>query len=113
MARTPNTVPSDSDSAAMHVDASSWVDRQATERARRAAKARKGSGRRRWVDPATCDREYSQAEVEFMQAMQAYKTESGRTYPTWGEVLQVISRLGYQKQAPEPTPEAPSSTTTG
>jgi len=41
-----------------------------------------------------------------MQAMQAYKTESGRTYPTWGEVLQVISRLGYQKQAPEPTPEA-------
>lgn len=102
MARTPNTVPTGSENVAAQVEAASWVDRQATERARRAAKARKGSGRRRWIDPATCDRDYSQAEVEFMQAMQAYKTASGRSYPTWGEVLQVISSLGYQKLTPTP-----------
>jgi hypothetical protein len=81
-------------------DSSRWINRRATQLAHRAAQARKGSGRRRLVDPATCDRDYSRAEMEFMQAMQEYKTKSGRTYPTWGEVLQVVYRLGYQKLGP-------------
>ncbi len=54
-----------------------WTNPRATQVAQRAAKARQGSGRRRLIDPATCERDYSQAEVEFMQAMQAYKTTSG------------------------------------
>lgn len=85
-----------------------WTNPQATQLAQRAAKARKGSGRRRLIDPATCERDYSQAEVEFMQAMQAYKTTSGRTYPTWGEVLQVVHRLGYQKLGPEESTAKPA-----
>jgi hypothetical protein len=76
----------------------------ASERARRGALARKASGRRRRIDPTTCDREYSAAELEFMGAMQAYKSRSGRMFPTWGEVLEVVTELGYRRPAPAPGP---------
>jgi hypothetical protein len=70
----------------------------ATEaRAQRAAQARADSGRRRLVDPETCERDYSAAEQEFMHSMQAYKQSSGRMFPTWSEVLEVLGGLGYQK----------------
>jgi hypothetical protein len=69
----------------------------ARARATRAAQARAASGRRRNVDPATCDRDYTPAEVEFMRAMHAYKQSSGRMFPTWGEVLEVLRGLGYEK----------------
>ena len=74
-----------------------WTDRRATAQALRAATARNASGRRRFVDPTTCDRDYSQAEREFMQAMQDYKQRSGRMFPTWSEVLEVLRDLGYEK----------------
>jgi hypothetical protein len=74
-----------------------WTNRRATEQATRAAKARQTSGRRRFVDPTTCEREYSQAEVEFMLAMNEYKHKSGRMFPTWSEVLEVLRSLGYEK----------------
>ena len=32
-----------------------------------------------------------------MTAMQEYKRTSGRMFPTWSEVLEVIAGLGYQK----------------
>jgi hypothetical protein len=68
-----------------------------TARATRAATARNVSGRRRYVDPTTCERDYSVAELEFMQAMQEYKRTSGRMFPTWSEVLEVLRGLGYDK----------------
>jgi hypothetical protein len=80
-----------------------WTDRKATAQALRAATARNASGRRRFVDPTTCDRDYTLAEREFMQAMQDYKKSSGRMFPTWSEVLEVLKNLGYEK------PEAYSS----
>jgi hypothetical protein len=40
-----------------------------------------------------------EAEREFMDAMQAYKEASGRMFPTWSEVLEVLKNLGYQKSA--------------
>jgi hypothetical protein len=55
------------------------------------------SGRRRFVDPTTSEREYTEAELEFMLAMNEYKRSSGRMFPTWSEVLEVLQRLGYQK----------------
>jgi hypothetical protein len=55
------------------------------------------SGRRRLVDPTTCERDYASAELEFMQAMQKYKQWSGRMFPTWSEVLEVLQGLGYEK----------------
>jgi len=51
----------------------------------------------RGVNPATCEREYSTDEVEFMQAIQAFKQRSGRPFPTWSEVLAVAKSLGYRK----------------
>jgi hypothetical protein len=74
-----------------------WANRRASEQATRAAKARQISGRRRFVDPTTCERDYSQAELEFMLAMNEYKHKSGRMFPTWSEVLEVLRYLGYEK----------------
>jgi hypothetical protein len=79
---------------------SEWINRKATEQATRAANARQLSGRRRFVDPTTCEREYSEAEMEFMMAMNEYKRKSGRMFPTWSEVLEVLQSLGYEKVAP-------------
>jgi hypothetical protein len=37
--------------------------------------------------------------MEFMMAMTAYKQRSGRMFPTWSEVLEVLRNLGYEKQS--------------
>ena len=55
--------------------------------------------RRRQIDPTTCERDYGDAEVEFMTAMDLYKRRSGRQFQTWSEVLEVIESLGYRKVA--------------
>ena len=47
------------------------------------------------VDPTTCERDYTAAEIRFMNAMQEYKQRSGRMFPTWSEVLEVLTSLGY------------------
>ena len=57
------------------------------------------TGRRRRVAPKTYEHDASEAERELMQAMQEYKQSSGRMFPTWSEVLEVVQGLGYQKQA--------------
>jgi hypothetical protein len=91
-------------------EAAEWTDPKASSQALRAAKARQVSGRRRFVDPTTCEREYTVAEMEFMQAMQDYKARSGRMFPTWSEVLEVLQALGYEKQAPAgAVPEVPGA----
>ena len=84
---------------ALEEDGAGWTDRRATAQALRAATARNSSGRRRFVDPTTCDRDYTRAEREFMQAMHEYKQSSGRMFPTWSEVLEVLRDLGYEKPA--------------
>ena len=63
---------------------------------------RRKADRRRQIDPTTCERDYSGCEVEFMRAMDDYKRKSGRPFPTWSEVLEVLMSLGYRKVA-EPT----------
>src|ERR1700733_10481490 len=78
-------------------ESDAWTDRRASAQATRAANARQVSGRRRFVDPTTSEREYSNQELEFMQAMHDYKKSSGRMFPTWSEVLEVIRALGYEK----------------
>jgi hypothetical protein len=57
------------------------------------------SNRRRQIDPTTCEREYTEQEVEFMHAMDEYKRLSGRMFPTCSEVLEVLMKLGYRKIA--------------
>ncbi|TWU01645.1 hypothetical protein [Neorhodopirellula pilleata] len=56
---------------------------------------RRKTQRRRHIDPTTCERDYSEKEVEFMKAMDDYKQSSGRMFPTCSEVLEVIRSLGY------------------
>jgi hypothetical protein len=58
--------------------------------------------RRRQVDPTTCERDYTEDEIIFMKAMDAYKRSNRRPFPTWSEVLEVLQALGYRKVA-EPT----------
>jgi hypothetical protein len=55
--------------------------------------------RRRQIDPTTCERDYSEEQVDFMKAMDLYKRRSGRQFPTWSEVLEVLHNLGYRKVA--------------
>ena len=64
---------------------------------RRTGESRRKTLRRREIDPTTCERDYSQDEVEFMSAMDNYKRRSGRPFPTWSEVLEVVRSLGYRK----------------
>jgi hypothetical protein len=78
-----------------------WVDQYATRQAHRGAAARKANTRRRLVDPTTCDRDYTEAEREFLLAMQDYKQSSGRMFPTWSEALEVLRGLGYEKASSE------------
>jgi hypothetical protein len=83
---------------------------------------RKKVNRRRQIDPTTCERDYTDQEVEFMNAIDDYKRKSGRMFPTCSEVLEVVRSLGYVKmpisltvvqsppEAVEPvSPEQPSA----
>jgi hypothetical protein len=56
--------------------------------------------RRRQIDPTTCERDYTDGEVEFMNAIDEYKRKSGRMFPTCSEVLEVVRSLGYVKLSP-------------
>lgn len=53
--------------------------------------------RRRRIDPTTFEREYTAEELEFMSAMQWYKSQTGKQFPSYGEVLKVARSLGYAK----------------
>jgi hypothetical protein len=93
---------------------------------RRQGERRAKVPRRRQIDPTTCERDYTPDEIEFMQALDAYKRASGRMFPTCSEILEVIHSLGYVKlpqggpaadpsatapnnAAPPPTPGNPSA----
>ena len=38
--------------------------------------------------------------ARFRAAMDEYKQASGRMFPTWSEVLEVLRELGYEKPGP-------------
>ncbi len=97
------------------------TDRRSTDRRKRsipvAIERRSGQDRRaqqgerrRQIDPTTCERDYSIDEIEFMKAMDQYKRDNRRPFPTWSEVLEVLRALGYRKVA-EPSMMPGLSTT--
>ena len=45
-------------------------------------------------------------EMEFINAINAYKTKHQRPFPTWSEVLHVVKALGYRKPEAETRPPA-------
>jgi hypothetical protein len=69
--------------------------------------------RRRQIDPTTCERDYSSEEIEFMNALDEYKRNSGRMFPTCSEILEVFRSLGYIKQSCEETMEVSSHPKSG
>ena len=71
---------------------------------------RKKVNRRRQIDPTTCERDYTDDEIQFMSALDDYKRKSGRMFPTCSEVLEVVRSLGYVKLSPR---ELALQTTTG
>jgi hypothetical protein len=82
---------------------------------RRQGERRVKVARRRQIDPTTCERDYNNDEIEFMQALDAYKRANGRMFPTCSEILEVIRALGYVRTTPPaadgaPAPSAPAST---
>lgn len=69
-----------------------------TPKARRAGQTtRRQTSQAEQAGPKPSDPGHSPAELEFMQAMQDYKQRSGRMFPTWSEVLEVLKALGYAK----------------
>jgi hypothetical protein len=74
---------------------------------------RRKVARRRQIDPTTCERDYTSDEIEFMQALDAYKRANGRMFPTCSEILEVIRNLGYVRLPPggqSPTSDAATQT---
>ena len=67
------------------------------EKERRQPVERRKVQRRRQIDPTTCERDYSDEEIEFMRAMDDYKRANGRMFPTCSEILEVIRELGYAR----------------
>jgi hypothetical protein len=56
--------------------------------------------RRRRIDPTTFEKQYTVDEIEFMTAVQQFKTHSGKSFPSHGDVLRIAVKLGYRKGYP-------------
>ncbi len=74
-----------------------------SETARAPIERRAKKERRRRIDPTTFEKQYTDDELEFMNAMQEFKSRTGRPFPTHGEVLKVAFGLGYRKTFDEVT----------
>src|SRR5690242_18522382 len=53
--------------------------------------------RRRRIDPTTFEKQYTDDELEFMTAMQRFKVQTGKAFPSHRDVLRVAASLGYRK----------------
>jgi hypothetical protein len=59
---------------------------------------RRGPGRRRTDDRKAAEEgEMTVEQFEFVMAIETYKKVNKKMFPTWTEVLEVITQLGYQK----------------
>ena len=61
---------------------------------------RRGPGRRRSDERRKAEEgEMTEEQFEFIMAINEYKRVNKRPFPTWTEVLDVITALGYRKVA--------------
>ncbi len=61
---------------------------------------RRGPGRRRTDDRKAAEEgEMTDEQFEFLMAIEQYKKQNNRPFPTWTEVLEVMKALGYRKVA--------------
>ncbi len=55
-----------------------------------------------WRTADGCPTEdYNADQLEFMRALDKYKRDKGRPFPTSSEVLEVLKGLGYRKEKGE------------
>lgn len=75
----------------------SGPERRASDR-RTGLERRRGPGRRRADDRRSAEEgEMTAEQFEFIMAIETYKKVNKRMFPTWTEVLEVITQLGYRK----------------
>ena len=61
---------------------------------------RRGPGKRLTDDRKSAEEgQMSPEQFEFLMAIEEYKRQNTRPFPTWTEVLEVIKALGYRKVA--------------
>ncbi|MGD2093902.1 MAG: hypothetical protein PVH77_02735 [Phycisphaerales bacterium] len=61
---------------------------------------RRGPGRRLTDERKAAEQgQMSDEQLEFLMAIDEYKRQNTRPFPTWTEVLEVIKALGYRKVA--------------
>ena len=61
---------------------------------------RRGPGRRRTDERKSAEEgQLSDEQFEFLMAIDEYKRQNARPFPTWTEVLEVIKAIGYRKVA--------------
>jgi hypothetical protein len=77
---------------AKEIDPGNTLRRDQSRPERRARKER-----RKRIDPTTFEKQYTDDELEFMNAMQKFKERTGKSFPTHGEVIKVAVSLGYRK----------------
>ena len=59
---------------------------------------RRGPGRRRSDERKSAEEgQMSDEQFEFIMAIDDYKRQNSRPFPTWTEVLEIIKALGYRK----------------
>ena len=62
---------------------------------------RRGPGRRRTEERRSAEEgEMTEEQFAFLVAITEYKRVNNRPFPTWSEVLDVMTALGYRKVAP-------------
>lgn len=87
-------------------------ERRVSER-RTGLERRRGAGIRREEERRSAEEgEMTPEQFEFVMAIEAYKKVNRKLFPTWTEVLEVITQLGYRKVEPrtlklDAVPEAP------
>jgi len=61
---------------------------------------KRGPGKRRSDERKSAEEgNMSDEQFEFLMAIEEYKKENSRPFPTWTEVLELIKALGYRKVA--------------
>ena len=61
------------------------------------AERRARKERRRRIDPTTFEKQYTPDEMEFMTAVQRFKVQSGKTFPSHTDILGIAHGLGYRQ----------------
>jgi hypothetical protein len=71
---------------------------------------RRGPGRRRSDDRKAAEEgQMSDEQFEFLMAIDQYKKQNQRPFPTWTEVFEVIKALGYRKVAEPQSLDQPTT----